>query len=184
MTSTTASLDSARVVVGGEPADMALPTPEQVAGLALHDPITDAELTGAPQTVVFNIAQRVCPPGQTCRPCAADEPDCKTRFMINARPFGMDHVRELKLNTASEWTLSSLLASHPFHIHVHPFQTTRIGPDGQDQIVWRDTLFVRQGDDPVTIRSRYQRYIGRFVLHCHILDHEDQGMMELVEIVN
>ena len=33
------------------------------------------------------------------------------------------------------------------------------------------------------MRTRYQRYIGRFVIHCHILDHEDQGMMELVEIV-
>jgi FtsP/CotA-like multicopper oxidase with cupredoxin domain len=33
-----------------------------------------------------------------------------------------------------------------------------------------------------TIRSRYERYIGQFVLHCHILDHEDQGMMQIVEI--
>ncbi|MBQ4797513.1 multicopper oxidase domain-containing protein, partial [Pectobacterium versatile] len=35
----------------------------------------------------------------------------------------------------------------------------------------------------VLLRTRYQRYIGEFVLHCHILDHEDQGMMEHVEIV-
>jgi L-ascorbate oxidase len=32
------------------------------------------------------------------------------------------------------------------------------------------------------IRSRFQRYIGRIVLHCHILSHEDAGMMLLVEI--
>ena len=174
----------ARVVVGGQPADMPLPSDADVAGLAPHAPISDAELTGAPQKVVFNIAERVCPPGQSCRPCAADEPDCKTRFMINARPFDLDNVRELKLNTASEWTLSSEFASHPFHIHVNPFQVTRTGPDGQDQIVWRDTLFVREGAEPVKIRSRYTRYIGKFVIHCHILDHEDQGMMQVVEIVN
>ena len=34
----------------------------------------------------------------------------------------------------------------------------------------------------ITIRTRYQRYIGEFVLHCHILDHEDQGMMQNVQI--
>jgi L-ascorbate oxidase len=34
----------------------------------------------------------------------------------------------------------------------------------------------------VITRTRYQRYIGEFVLHCHILDHEDQGMMQNVRI--
>ena len=174
----------ALVVVAGAPAGMPLPTEAQVADLAPHAPITDDELTGAPQTVIFNVAERVCPPGESCRPCAADEPDCKTRFMINARPFSLDNVRQLQLNTASEWSLSSLQFSHPFHIHVNPFQVTRIGPDGRDQIVWRDTLFVHEGADPVKIRSRYTRYIGKFVIHCHILDHEDQGMMQVVEIVN
>ncbi|MEE4463243.1 multicopper oxidase domain-containing protein, partial [Azotobacter chroococcum] len=46
---------------------------------------------------------------------------------------------------------------------------------------WRDTLFV-QDDHLITIRSRYRRYTGDFVLHCHILDHEDQGMMQNVRI--
>lgn len=35
----------------------------------------------------------------------------------------------------------------------------------------------------IVVRTRYQRYIGEFVLHCHILDHEDQGMMQNVSIV-
>jgi hypothetical protein len=34
----------------------------------------------------------------------------------------------------------------------------------------------------IKVRTRYQRYIGEFVLHCHILDYEDQGMMQNVEI--
>lgn len=34
----------------------------------------------------------------------------------------------------------------------------------------------------IFIRTRYERYIGEFVLHCHILDHEDQGMMQNVSI--
>jgi FtsP/CotA-like multicopper oxidase with cupredoxin domain len=173
----------ALVVVEGARDDMALPTQGAVANLAPHAPITDAELTGKPQKVTFNIADRICEPGQDCRECKTGEPGCKTRFMINDRPFSLDNVRELKLGTASEWTLRSARASHPFHIHVNPFQVTRKSPDGEDQIVWRDTLFVHDKVDPVTVRSRYTRYTGKFVLHCHILDHEDQGMMQVVEIV-
>jgi FtsP/CotA-like multicopper oxidase with cupredoxin domain len=32
------------------------------------------------------------------------------------------------------------------------------------------------------LRPRYQRYIGDFVLHCHIIDHEDHGMMQNIRI--
>jgi hypothetical protein len=35
----------------------------------------------------------------------------------------------------------------------------------------------------VHIRTRYDRYIGEYVLHCHILDHEDAGMMLNISIV-
>lgn len=61
-----------------------------------------------------------------------------------------------------------------------------------DQIgVWRDTIFVKNpkldftGETrgyTIITRTRYERYIGDFVLHCHILDHEDQGMMQNVRI--
>ncbi|MEO7179012.1 MAG: multicopper oxidase domain-containing protein, partial [Allosphingosinicella sp.] len=47
---------------------------------------------------------------------------------------------------------------------------------------WKDTLWVKPGYT-VTIRTRYERYIGEFVLHCHILDHEDAGMMQNVAVV-
>ncbi len=60
--------------------------------------------------------------------------------------------------------------------------------------VWKDTLWVKSlisnpADFPaklasstykIKIRTRYQRFIGEYVLHCHILDHEDQGMMQNV----
>jgi hypothetical protein len=63
------------------------------------------------------------------------------------------------------------------------------------QGVWKDTLWIKSqissptgltnpptGIYKVVIRTRYERYIGQFVLHCHILDHEDQGMMPNVSI--
>ena len=55
---------------------------------------------------------------------------------------------------------------------------------------WKDTLFIKNvasgggpsGEYTVVVRTRYERYIGDFVLHCHILDHEDQGMMQNIRI--
>ncbi|MBN9889882.1 multicopper oxidase family protein [Salipiger abyssi] len=46
---------------------------------------------------------------------------------------------------------------------------------------WKDTLFILPGH-LVKLRTRYERYIGDFVLHCHILDHEDEGMMQNIRI--
>jgi FtsP/CotA-like multicopper oxidase with cupredoxin domain len=48
--------------------------------------------------------------------------------------------------------------------------------------VFRDTVFV-ENNYQVHIRTHYERYIGEFVIHCHILDHEDAGMMLNIQIV-
>jgi FtsP/CotA-like multicopper oxidase with cupredoxin domain len=56
--------------------------------------------------------------------------------------------------------------------------------------LWKDTLFIKNlaqqgwpsGEYTIVVRTRYERYIGDFVLHCHILDHEDQGMMQNIRI--
>ena len=58
--------------------------------------------------------------------------------------------------------------------------------------VWKDTLWIKsflgtpnatEGVYTIKVRTRYERYIGAFVIHCHILDHEDQGMMQNVAVV-
>ena len=129
-------------------------------------------------------------------------------FTIDAKGFGITgepfdpnaEPRKLILDSADEWTLTSATGSHPFHIHVNPFQVVKIldknnndvsapgATDGTDtqypglKGVWKDTLWVKNGYT-IVVRSRYQRYIGDFVLHCHILDHEDKGMMQKVRIV-
>ena len=67
------------------------------------------------------------------------------------------------------------------NIHINSFQTWRPGPDGTPELVWRDTLMVYKGITSY-VYTRYADYIGAYVYHCHILDHEDQGMMEVVEV--
>jgi L-ascorbate oxidase len=107
-------------------------------------------------------------------------------------------VRRFKFDGIDEWHMGSVGFSHPFHIHVNPFQIQAIINDktGKDVSVdgegddteyadlkyqWKDTILIKQGYTIIT-RTRYERFPGVFVLHCHILDHEDKGMMEKVRI--
>lgn len=136
----------------------------------------------------------------------------------DAKPYDPARVdRALTLGSVDEWTLQSHFVSHPFHIHVNPFQIVSItDPSGKDvsapgavddpngkvdpqyaglRGMWKDTLWIKSligfgplppgssGIYTIRIRTRYQRYVGEFVLHCHILDHEDQGMMQNVAVV-
>jgi FtsP/CotA-like multicopper oxidase with cupredoxin domain len=95
----------------------------------------------------------------------------------------------LKLGQASEWMLTGDgIFAHPFHVHVNPFEVERSepGPDGRmiRAKVWKDTILVTvgPGGPPTILRSRYRDFEGEFVIHCHILGHEDMGMMERVRI--
>lgn len=115
------------------------------------------------------------------------------------QPYQPDRMdRTLTLGDVEDWTLTALPGAgpHPFHIHVNPFQILSVirKGDGADLTadptsqyvglkgVWKDTVSV-QDDVTVTVRTQYRRYIGKFVLHCHILDHEDRGMMQNLQIV-
>src|ERR1700681_4796853 len=67
---------------------------------------------------------------------------------------------------------------HVFHIHVNPFQYTRRDPQNKPELVWKDTLLIPAGNgtNSVNVYTTYKDFTGRFVMHCHILDHEDLGM--------
>ena len=81
-------------------------------------------------------------------------------------------------------------ADHPFHMHVNPLWVTRIEvPDEQahlhnvlDEPCWMDTVSIPRGGR-VVFRSRFADYTGMWVNHCHILMHEDHGMMQAVQVV-
>ena len=133
--------------------------------LAPFPPITDKELTGTQPELVFDIKDG--------------------KFMIDGKEFSSNRVdRTMTLNGVEEWTLSSLNGNHPFHIHVNPFQVVKI--NGKPVApVWHDTILVRNNPPvTVTMRTRYEVFTGKHVLHCHNLVHEDRGMMQLIEILS
>lgn len=169
----------ARIHVQGEQMNMDLPDTAELAPLRPFPDIQDDEVTGY-QSVVFCMCEAPDPQDPT-------HTKNKLVFTVNGNTFDEKRPpRLLKLNAVEEWEVStdinSLAPFHPFHIHVNPFQFVRLGPDGKREIVWKDTLIIRQGT-PQKLRMRYQDFHGTFVMHCHILGHEDQGMMEAVKIV-
>lgn len=176
------------IEVSGAPNDMALPTDQDLAPFRFFKDIADDELTGVPQKIDFASGTVKCPqdPRQACTFCDSGETGCSRQFMVNMVPYTELAKRQLVLGTASQWTITtdpkSSSGQHPFHIHVNPFELVRKGPDGNDEKIWKDTILVTK-DQPYVLRSRYEDFDGTFVLHCHILNHEDKGMMEQVQIV-
>ncbi len=91
----------------------------------------------------------------------------------------------LKLGAVEEWTLrnpSLTESNHSFHLHTNPFLVVSLDGTPLSTPVWHDTIGIGQSGE-VVIRLRFKRFTGRAVLHCHNLQHEDEGMMQLVEYV-
>ena len=70
---------------------------------------------------------------------------------------------------------------HPFHIHTNAFQV--VSEDGRSPRfrAWRDIANVPMGRS-LRMRIPFRDFPGRTVYHCHILDHEDLGMMAVIEM--
>ena len=99
-------------------------------------------------------------------------------FTIDGREF--DHSRidqEVRLGTVEEWTIrNDSPMDHPFHLHVWPMQVTADPEPVSGEPVWLDVVNVPPLSQ-VTVRVPFEDFGGRTVYHCHILDHEDRGMM-------
>ena len=154
----------------------------RLAAFTWHKPVAEEEVSGY-REAILNIIETP-----------------KTAFFqINGRSYDherIDHV--LPLGKAEEWRAISLLGNHPLHIHVNPFQIVSIR-DPQERDVtdpsspaydpdyaglkgeWKDTVMLKQ-DLRVAFRTRYERFTGDFVTHCHIMYHGDHGMMQNLRI--
>lgn len=88
----------------------------------------------------------------------------------------------VKLGTTEDWTISNKsLMEHPFHIHAWSFLVIDNG-SGQPEEGMRDVVDIPPGKS-VTIRLKFNGFKGVTVYHCHNLDHEDFGMMGIVQVV-
>jgi suppressor of ftsI len=105
-------------------------------------------------------------------------------FEVNGQQFDPDRIDELvKLGTVEEWTIRNVTAEqHPFHLHVNDFQVVSVNGQPYNAASLQD-IVILPADGEVVIRTPFMNYPGKFVFHCHILFHEDHGMMAVVDVV-
>lgn len=104
-------------------------------------------------------------------------------FGFDGREFDPDRIdQSVTLGAVEEWTIANTSPmDHPFHLHVWPMQVVaapNVDPTGRPD--WRDVVIV-PARAQVTVRIRFADFSGRTVYHCHVLDHEDQGMMGVID---
>lgn len=104
-------------------------------------------------------------------------------FTIDGREFDASRVDQaVRAGDVEEWVLRNTSPmDHPFHLHVWPMQVLREGGLEPAQPTWRDVVNVPAFGSSV-VRIAFDRIDGRTVYHCHVLDHEDLGMMGVIEV--
>lgn len=122
-------------------------------------------------------------------------------FFINDQQFDANRVdTTVRLGTIEEWTIENCSGeNHVFHIHQLDFQVIEVNGEALPSVGRQDTvnLDFRDTDGPkdcpadgdprgrvkVLIPFTEETNLGKFVYHCHIGEHEDNGMMQVIEVV-
>ncbi|MFT9472533.1 multicopper oxidase domain-containing protein [Streptomyces sp. 11-1-2] len=107
-----------------------------------------------------------------------------TKYYIDGKQFDAHRVDlRSKLNTTEEWTVVNTSdEQHSFHVHTNHFQLMSINGVPHHGHSLQDIANV-PAKGRLVIRIRFTNYTGKTVLHCHILNHEDMGMMAILDIV-
>jgi len=105
-------------------------------------------------------------------------------WTINGRAFTTSHVEaNPALGSIERWRFTSDF-HHPVHLHLAHFQV--LSRNGRDplptDVGWKDTVDVRPYET-VDVLARFDGFRGRYMLHCHNLEHEDMAMMANFDVV-
>lgn len=103
--------------------------------------------------------------------------------MINGKLMDMDRIDvSARLGATEIWTIENLVGmDHPFHLHGFQFQLLDRDGVPEKYRSWKDTVNVPKHSTARFI-VRFENHPGKWMFHCHILDHEDNGMMGVLEI--
>ncbi len=160
----------ATIEVEGEPMTMDLPL--NLPTLTRYPPISDAEIVRKRRFVFSGLF-----PGK-------QNPTVGIDFRINNQLYDEFAIpTTVFLDTCEEWTIEVPDAArggsegHPFHIHVNNFEVVSVAGIVPPHRLIQDTIWVAQNTATV-IRLRFKEWTGKAVFHCHILPHEDTGMMQ------
>ena len=103
--------------------------------------------------------------------------------MINNQHFDFSRVDfTTKLGATEIWKVENVVGmDHPFHLHGFQFQVIERNGKPEPYRSWKDAVNVRR-QETVRFIVRFDDFPGKWMFHCHILNHEDQGMMGILEV--
>ena len=103
--------------------------------------------------------------------------------LINGRTMLMGRVDiRSRLGATEIWQIENVVTmDHPFHLHGFQFQILDRDGVPEPYRSWKDVVNVRK-HQIVRIVVRFDDFPGKWMFHCHILDHEDHGMMGILEV--
>lgn len=161
--------DAARDVLRFE-VDRAAPDPSRIP--------TDAELPDLPAVEPAAVTRDVT---------LAIDPTTFT-FLVNGKAFDPNRIDfTVRRDQPEIWRITNndpFGIPHSFHVHLIQFRVLdRDGvPAGPAEAGWKDTVAVWPGQT-VRIAAKFTGYTGRYVFHCHLIDHASAAMMAQLEIV-
>jgi spore coat protein A, manganese oxidase len=107
-------------------------------------------------------------------------------WTINGKRFNPRRVdHEVRLGSTERWLLvNSSPVTHFVHLHEELWRTLQRdgGPPPPWEQGYEDTWRLDPGES-VVVAARFTDYTGDFMIHCHMLDHEDDGMMATFKVV-
>lgn len=113
------------------------------------------------------------------------------RLTINGNKMDINRIDEqIKLGSTEIWEItnrSAMMMSMPHSMHLHDVQFQILSRNGRRPLPHergrKDTVLIMP-DETVRIISRFHDYTGIYMYHCHLLEHEDDGMMGQFEVIN
>ena len=132
-------------------------------------------------------------------------PDTGPLFYVNGKVFDHQDMHdpfEVEVDSVEEWVIRNdpsvaaggVLEGHPFHVHVNHFAVVGRGTwdANTGETLTHRTVEPRSLEDSeqvlpgqyIVLRMKFRKFRGKTVLHCHILLHEDRGMMGAFRIVD
>jgi bilirubin oxidase len=150
-------------------------TPRELLALQYTD---DAPVT--PPTLPNTL--RVVPPLDTTN-ATARRVMVLTQHLINGKSMDMARVDvSTRLGATEIWEVENLVGmDHPFHLHGFRFQVLDRNGVPEPYRSWKDVVNVPKHETARFV-VRYDGFPGKWMFHCHILDHEDHGMMGVLEV--
>jgi spore coat protein A len=109
-----------------------------------------------------------------------------TYWTVNGKPFDPKRIDlKVPLGSTQTWLLKNV-SPITHYIHIHEEQWHTVSRDGKPPPAWERGLEDTWRLDPgerVRVAARFTDYTGVFMIHCHMLDHEDHGMMAQFAVV-